>query len=129
MNDCVFCKIINKELPASIINETESIMTFLSLENHPLVISKKHIKDIHELDYQTGAEVMKEMINTSNVVKEKLNCDGVYIDQRNGVAAGQEVFHIHFHIYPRWNDQTLSEFTEDTKEARMRMFDALTSSL
>ncbi len=116
MENCIFCKIINKEFPGYIISENESIVVILSLENHPLVIPKKHIKDIYELDSVTGTEIMKELARTAKAVKKGLNCEGIYITQANEPAAGQDVFHIHFHIYPRWKDQLMNH-TERVEDA------------
>jgi len=109
MQNCIFCKIINKEIPGHILSENEKVIVFLSLENHPLVVSKKHIKDIYELDPETGAEIMKELIKIARAVKEGLGSEGVYITQANEPAAGQDVFHIHFHVYPRWSDQIINQ--------------------
>jgi histidine triad (HIT) family protein len=65
------------------------------------VVPKKHVRDIYGLDAATGADVMAELIRTANAVKRGLQCDGVYITQANDPAAGQDVFHLHFHVYPR----------------------------
>ena len=109
MENCVFCKIINRQLPVYIISENENVIVFVSRHNDPLVVPKKHIKDIYELDNETGDEIMKEIIKTAKSVKNGLSCDGVYITQANEPAAGQDVFHIHFHIYPRWQDQSKNQ--------------------
>ncbi|HCJ36415.1 MAG TPA: HIT family hydrolase, partial [Ktedonobacter sp.] len=50
MEDCIFCKIINRQIPAYILDENEDVITFLSLENHPLVVPKRHIPNIYSLD-------------------------------------------------------------------------------
>ena len=109
MDDCIFCKIIKKEIPALIIDENESVIVFLSLENHPLIIPKKHIKDIYDLDDETGTSIMKEAIKISKAVKKGLACDGINLVQSNEPAAHQVVFHFHLHIKPRWykDDVTL----------------------
>lgn len=102
MNDCIFCKIINKELPSLIIDENDKVVVFLSLENHPLVVPKKHIKDIYELDPETGAEIMKEAITIAKAVKRSVKPDGINLVQANEPAAHQDVFHFHLHVKPRW---------------------------
>ena len=101
--DCVFCKIIRKEIPGNIWEENEYVIVFMSLENHPLVVPKKHIPDIYSLDEETGAEIMRTSIRVSKRVKKEFKCDGIYVTQANEVAAGQEVFHYHMHIQPRFN--------------------------
>lgn len=117
MENCVFCKIINRQLPGYIISENENVIVFVSRHNDPLVVPKKHVKDIYELDNGTGSEIMKELIKTAKAVKKGLESEGVYITQANEPAAGQDVFHLHFHVYPRWQDQNKNEvkMTEDTE--------------
>jgi histidine triad (HIT) family protein len=109
MDNCIFCKIINRQAPSYIIEENSNVIVFLSLENHPLVVPKKHIVDIYTLDEDTGNSIMSELIKISKAVKKGLGCDGVYITQANEAAAGQDVFHIHFHVYPQWADRRQSE--------------------
>ena len=109
MENCVFCKIINRQLPGYIISENEKVIVFVSKHNDPLIVPKKHVKDIYELDEETGNEIIKELIKMAKAVKKGLGCDGVYITQANEPAAGQDVFHIHFHVYPRWQDQSKNQ--------------------
>ena len=118
MENCIFCKIINRQLPAFIISENDDVVVFVSKHNDPLVVPKKHIKDIYELDDETGSKVMKELVKTAQLVKKGLECDGVYVTQANESAAGQDVFHIHFHVYPRWQDQTKNQVNKVTDEER-----------
>ena len=115
MDDCIFCKIIHRKAPGFIIAENDNVIVFVSRHNDPLVVSKKHIKDIYELDEQTGGEVFNELTKTAKAAKKGLGCDGVYITQANEPAAGQDVFHLHFHVYPKWNDKDKNEvkLTED----------------
>jgi len=101
-DSCVFCRIIQREAPAHVVTEDERIIVFLSLENHPLVVPKQHIPDIYSLDETTGAAIMSATIAVSRAVKEGLVCEGIYLTQANEPAAGQDVFHFHLHIYPRW---------------------------
>lgn len=117
MDNCIFCRIINREVPSYIIAENENVIVFVSRHNDPLVVPKKHVKDIYELDSETGSEIMKELIKTANAVKKGLDCDGVYVTQANELAAGQDVFHIHFHVYPRWEDESRNkvEIREDSE--------------
>lgn len=98
----VFTRIINREIPAYILHEDERVIVFLSLENHPLVVPKVPVRDIFDLDDDTAAAIMQIAVRVARVLKRALNCDGVYLSQANGAAAGQDVFHFHLHLYPRW---------------------------
>ena len=105
MENCVFCKIIDRKIPGFIIDEDDDLIVFVSRENHPLIVPKKHIPNIFELDDETAAAIMKKAIKIATATKSALESDGIYITQTNGEAAGQDVFHYHMHLYPRWNDE------------------------
>src|SRR5262245_15059792 len=98
----VFTRIINRELSAHILHEDEKVIVLLSLENHPLVVPKAPVRDIFTLDDDTAAAIMQTAARVARVLKRALHCDGVYLSQANGAAAGQDVFHLHLHLYPRW---------------------------
>ena len=101
---CVFCKIIARQLPGYIIAEDESMIVFVALEGHPLVLPKAHIPDIFGLSDELGSAIMKTAREVARATKEGLAADGIYVTQTNGVAAGQSVFHYHMHIFPKWSD-------------------------
>lgn len=103
--ECGFCRIVAREVPAYIIDENDRVMVFLSLENHPLVVTREHIPDIYAMPGDVGAAVMEEAIKVARAVKQALQCDGVYLTQANEPAAGQDVFHYHLHVYPCWGDR------------------------
>lgn len=115
MENCIFCNIIDKRIPGYILDENEDVIVFLSLENHPLIVPKKHITNIYSLNNRLGAEVMKEAIKIAKAMKSGLTCDGIYVTQANESAAGQDVFHYHMHIYPKWNDNRRWESDEENR--------------
>lgn len=104
VESCIFCRIINRTAPAAILAEDADTIVFLSLEGHPLVVPKPHVSDIYSLSDELGAALMRQTVRIARAVKAGLRADGVYITQANEIAAGQDVFHLHFHIYPRWLD-------------------------
>jgi len=122
MNDCIFCKIVNREAPALVIDENDQVIVFLSLENHPLVVPKQHFKDIYEIDEESGAEIMRSAVKIAKATKIALNPDGVNLVQANEPAAGQDVFHFHLHIIPRWfNDGALSHSDPKKVDEKIRV--------
>lgn len=127
---CVFCRIIQHQAPAHVIAEDEHIIVFLSLENHPLIVPRRHIPDIYSLDEATGAHIMRAAIEVARAVKAGLACEGVYLTQANEPAAGQDVFHFHLHIYPRWHavdfrtQQTAQHVSEADKQETLRKITA-----
>ncbi len=106
---CVFCRIIQRQLPAYIIQEDEQVIVFLSKNNHPLVVPKKHLPDIYQLDDLIAAHIMQTTVQIARAVKTGLRCEGVYLTQANEAAAGQDVFHFHLHVYPCWSYLTLAQ--------------------
>ena len=80
MEACIFCKIIQREEPSYILDENEDVLVFLSLENHPLVVPKKHIPDIYALDERTATAIMVEAVIIARAVKKGLGCDGINLD-------------------------------------------------
>ena len=105
MSDCIFCKIINKEIPGKIVYEDDECMAFLDLSQatygHTLVIPKKHYANILEVDDETLAHVMKIVKNLANQIVEKLDAKGVNVLTNTNEVAGQTVHHVHIHILPR----------------------------
>ena len=97
MSDCIFCKIINKEIPGKIVYEDDACMAFLDLSQatygHTLVIPKKHYTNILEVDDETLAHVMKIVKNLANQIVEKLDAKGVNVLTNTNEVAGQTVHH------------------------------------
>ena len=107
---CVFCKIVNGEIPSYKIYETDNVMAFLDIsqntKGHTLVIPKKHIESIFDLDEQIGRDLFEAVIKTTNILKNKLGFKDVNLLNNNGSLAGQVVNHYHIHIIPRYgNDE------------------------
>ncbi len=106
MNDCIFCKIIKGEIPSFKIFEDEHAFAFLDINpiecGHTLVIPKFHAKELFFLPPEELAGVMPAIQRTATLLKKKLGCDGMALSQLNGEAAGQTVFHVHFHLIPRY---------------------------
>ena len=106
MNECIFCKIAQKEIPADVVYEDEDFIAFLDInpvnEGHTLVIPKKHFENIFDIEESTYAELQKVVKKVAEKVKGATSACGVNIMQNNNPCAGQVVFHIHIHIIPRF---------------------------
>lgn len=107
MSDCIFCKIISKELPASIVYEDDEAIAFLDIypitEGHTLVIPKKHFVTLSDCDEKTAQHLITVIKKLNGAVSKSVKCEGILNEVMNGEAAGQEVFHVHFHIVPRYD--------------------------
>ena len=113
---CIFCKIVKKQAPASIIYEDETVIVFLDKrplnEGHTLVIPKKHYVDIFGIPENQLSQVHKVAQQVSLAVKKATKADGISIIQQNGKAAAQDIFHLHVHVVPRFEGQKLPRFSE-----------------
>src|SRR3989344_1524369 len=102
--NCVFCKIVNKEIPCMQIYEDADTFAFLSIKpiapGHTLVIPKAHYTDIFSLPENQLHKIISLAQKTASVVKSAMQAEGINIGMNNGSAAGQEIFHVHFHIIP-----------------------------
>ncbi len=104
--DCLFCKIIAKELPAQVVYEDADTLAFLDINpinpGHVLVIPKKHSADVFEIDEENWAAVMKTARIVAHALEKALKTDGINIGMNNRAGAGQMVFHAHVHVMPRF---------------------------
>jgi histidine triad (HIT) family protein len=108
MENCLFCKMLQGQILAYKIYETDEVFVFLDINpytrGHSLVIPKKHYQDIFDIPENELKNLIVEVQKTAKLLKEKLNAEAINIFQRNGLLAGQAVDHIHFHVVPRYSD-------------------------
>lgn len=99
--DCIFCKIIKKELPADIVFETDNIIVikdkFPKATHHYLVMPKDHIKDTREIGLLKCC-FPRKMLEAANQVAEDKKIEDFKLVINNGHGAGQRVFHLHMHL-------------------------------
>ncbi|MBN1357491.1 HIT family protein [Candidatus Bathyarchaeota archaeon] len=119
-NSCIFCKIANKQAPASRVYEDEKVVAFLDIrplnEGHTLIIPKTHYENIFDIPQELNAYLHGITKQVAIAVKKSTNADGISIIQQNGKAANQDVPHLHVHVIPRYNGQKMPSFSE-TSEA------------
>ena len=108
--DCLFCKIIEGSIPSKTIYEDEKVKVFLDINpntnGHSLIIPKKHIVTVDELDEELALHILKVEKEMKKLLQEKLNCEGLTIVQNNEL--GQEVKHYHVHLIPRYSNDNWS---------------------
>lgn len=106
MSDCIFCKIINGDIPASKVFENEHVMAFLDIsqvtKGHTLVIPKVHKENIYELTPEIARNIYEVVPQIANALKTEFNPIGMNTINNNGEDAGQSVFHFHLHLIPRY---------------------------
>ncbi len=113
--DCIFCKIINGEIPSYTIYEDDTVKAFLDINpncnGHTLIIPKKHIKDITDIDEITLKQIFKVAQKLKKELENKLHIDGLTLVQNNGYI--QEVKHFHLHLKPVYKEKQSLKKVED----------------
>ena len=108
VDDCIFCKIAQGEIPSSTIYEDDMFRVILDLspaaKGHALVLPKEHFRNIFDIDEKTASRLFVVAAKVARAMKEALGCDGMNLVQNNEEIAGQTVFHFHLHIIPRYKD-------------------------
>ena len=109
--DCIFCKIVAGELPATVVDSDEHTVSFMDISpatrGHVLVIPREHHKDLWEIDPEALAACMRQAQRIAQRQREVLGCDGVNLVNSCGAPAWQTVFHFHIHVIPRYEGDPL----------------------
>ena len=124
-DSCIFCRIAQKQLPASSVYEDEKVMAFLDIrplnEGHTLVIPKAHYENVFDVPRELNAYIHGVTKQIAIAVKKAMNADGISIIQQNGKAANQDVPHLHVHVIPRYNGQKMPSFSETSEANREQL--------
>ena len=102
--ECIFCKIINGEIPSYKVYEDESLFVFLDINpnspGHCLIVPKEHTLDLLSIDNNTLLKIFEKSKDIAKLLVDKLNADGFTLIQNNGCA--QDVKHFHLHVIPKY---------------------------
>lgn len=105
MEDCIFCKIVQGEIPSFKVYEDDNVLAFEDInpvsEGHTLVIPKNHAENLFEISSQDLAAVQAASQKVARAIKQALNPIGIAALQLNGRGVNQEVMHYHLHLVPR----------------------------
>jgi histidine triad (HIT) family protein len=107
MEECVFCQIVAGRAPASVVYRDEACIAFMDITpvnaGHLLIVPVEHATFLADLDPETGASLFRVAQRLSAAVRKSgLKAEGINLLLADGEAAGQEVFHVHLHILPRF---------------------------
>lgn len=122
MENCIFCKIANKEIPGKIVYEDDLCLAFLDLSQttngHTLVVPKTHYQNILDVDKEVLSHLIKVTKKLTNQIITNLDAKGANVLTNANEVAGQTVMHFHIHIIPRYNeaDQIKIDFTDRSQE-------------
>ena len=130
MSDCIFCKIVKREIPCMKIYEDENFLSFVDIQplsiGHTLIIPKKHFAWMQEANDKTIADIFKLSKKLMLAIKSALGCDYVQLS-----VIGKDVQHFHIHLIPRNLDDDLHQFAikkykdEEKEEVAKKIIQAL----
>jgi histidine triad (HIT) family protein len=105
MSDCAFCRIVAKQIPATVVQEDADTLAFMDIgqvnPGHVLVALKSHADNLFELQDAQAAAVFRAVARVARAILDAFAPQGLSVYQANGKAAGQTVFHFHVHLVPR----------------------------
>jgi histidine triad (HIT) family protein len=105
MSDCVFCRIVAKQIPATVVHEDADTLAFMDIgqvnPGHVLVALKAHAENIFALEEAQAAAVFRTVARVARGIRAAFALQGLSVYQANGKPAGQTVFHFHIHLVPR----------------------------
>ena len=107
MNNCIFCKIINEEVPASIVYQDEICLAFMDVQpvtpGHVLIIPREHVNGLGSLPPEIGGHLFQVGQKIAAGLRKSLpRCEGINFFLADGAIAFQTVFHVHLHVIPRF---------------------------
>ncbi|KDB01588.1 putative cell-cycle regulation protein [Apilactobacillus kunkeei EFB6] len=136
MSDCVFCKIIDGEIPSYTIYEDEYVKAFLDISQatpgHTLVVPKKHVANIYEYDEKLSEQVFSRIPKIARAIQKSApDILGMNIVNNNGELAYQSVFHSHFHLIPRYseNDGFSMSFQDNSDKYNEEAFEQIKANI
>lgn len=111
--DNIFAKILRGEIPSATVYEDGDVKVIMDAfpqsEGHTLIIPKEPARNLLELSEAAAATAIGHVKRVTQAVEAALKPDGIVVTQFNGAPAGQSVFHIHFHVIPRWEGREMSK--------------------
>ena len=120
MADCIFCKIIAGEIPASKVYEDDQVLAFLDISQvtpgHTLVVPKQHFRNLLEMDADSTSQLFSRVPDIARKVMKVTRAKGMNILNNNEEIAGQTVFHTHVHLAPRYEETDGLQISFETHE-------------
>lgn len=112
MDNCVFCRIVRGELPASVVYQDDLTIALMDIGSvnpgHMLIVAKPHVENLYGMDEDLAGAMFRTTARAARAAEKTLAPHGVSVYQANGKAAGQTVFHAHIHVVPRWENDGMA---------------------
>ncbi|HES9365245.1 TPA: HIT family protein, partial [Streptococcus pyogenes] len=107
--NCIFCSIIQGDIPSSKVYEDEQVLAFLDIsqttKGHTLVIPKQHVRNLLEMTAETASHLFARIPKIARAIQSATGATAMNIINNNEALAGQTVFHAHVHLVPRYNEE------------------------
>ncbi len=111
MTDCIFCKIVLKEIPSEILYENDKVISLLDINpihfGHALILPKKHCNSFLDLPDEDYHSFLQAARIVTRALVQSLNLEGYNLFSNNGAIAGQSIFHFHIHVTPRYRNDNV----------------------
>ncbi len=111
-DNCVFCKIVGGEIPATVVFQDELTLAFMDIgcvnPGHMLVAAKPHVENLQVMGEALAGAMFRSAARAARALEAVYSPAGISVYQANGAAAGQTVFHAHIHVLPRWEHDGLT---------------------
>ena len=124
MTGCLFCKIIVGEIPSDKVYEDDSVLAFLDIKpvgrGHVLVVPKAHTSDLLSADDEVLKDLIPKVKKIAQATMKAVNASAINVSTNNGAASGQIIFHLHFHLIPRFSNDGLSAWPHHDSESKTR---------
>ncbi|MGT2935205.1 HIT family protein [Streptococcus castoreus] len=109
MENCIFCSIVQGDIPSSKIYEDEQVLAFLDISQttpgHTLIIPKTHVRNVLEMDAKTASQLFSRVPKIARAIQAATGAPAMNIINNNEALAGQTVFHAHIHFIPRYDEK------------------------
>jgi len=106
--NCIFCKIIDGEIPSAKVYEDDDVFAFLDIsqvtKGHTLIVPKTHVKNIYETKEDVASTLFARVPKVARAIEKAFNPVGMNVLSNTGEFAGQSVFHLHIHLIPRYDE-------------------------
>jgi histidine triad (HIT) family protein len=105
--NCPFCLLVSGKIPSHQVFSDDAAVAFLDIRpaspGHTLVVPRRHVEHLWDADAETVAAVARAIHTVAELLRDRLEPDGLTMRQNTGAASGQDVFHLHVHLVPRWH--------------------------
>ena len=134
MGECIFCNVIAGNLPASVVYEDNTTLAFMDIQpvntGHVLVIPKAHFTQLSDMDEETGAHLFRVAMRVQRAIRESgVPCEGINLFLADGEAAFQEIFHVHLHVFPRFEGDSFKIAADWYKKPARDELDAIAAKI